>query len=320
MPSALVTGANGFIGRHLVARLARDGFSIRALVYQASTPDAGLQGVDVVEGDIRDSLFVLRAVRRGDWIFHLAGKVHDFAEKFGSSEHDEVTVGGTRNLMEAAESNGARGVAFLSSAAVYGTDSECELDEGAACHPNTPYGRSKWQAERIVLERGVRTALHVTCLRPAMVYGPGCKGNLVRMIGLIRRGVFPPLPEFGNRRSLAFVDDVVEALLLAARDPKASGQCYNVTDGRFYTTRQIYQLVQEALGRRPPRWHVPVAAFHALAAVGDIASRATGRRAPFDSTGLQKLAGSAWFSCAKLQRELGYRPRGRLEDALPTML
>jgi len=320
MPTAVVTGANGFIGTHLVKRLSLEGFTVRALVYRPEPVPDALRAVEVVEGDIRDPGLTAGAMHPGDWVFHLAGKVHDQAEKMESTEHDDITVGGTRNVMAAASANKPAVVIFLSSAAVYGSGSEAELDESAPCRPDTRYGLSKLKAERLVLERGSQLGIRVACLRPALVYGPGSKGNLVRMIALMRRRLFPPLPEFGNRRSLAFVDDVTEALVLAACHAQADGQCYNLTDGRCYTTREIYELVQAAIGRKPPRWHVPVTGFRILAQFGDAMARATGRRAVFDSHALSKLAGSAWFSCAKIRRELAFTPKGRLEDALPVMV
>src|SRR5207247_903710 len=130
-----------------------------------------------------------------------------------------------------------------------------ELD-GVA--PTTAYGESKLEAEQLVLETGKHNGLHVVCLRLPMVYGPGHKGNLVRMIAAIDRNRFPPLPEVGNHRSMAHVENVVSAALLAANNTTASGQCYIVTDGRPYSTHELYALICRALGKPVQTWSVPL--------------------------------------------------------------
>lgn len=153
-----------------------------------------------------------------------------------------------------------------------------------------------------------------------MVYGNTEKGNLPQMIKAVAKGVFPPLPEMHNRRSMVHVDDVVAAALLAAKNPKAAGQIYIVTDGQAYSTRQIYDWIREALGKQPVTWSVPQAVLTLAAQGGDVISRLRNRRFPLDSDSLEKLLGSAWYSSAKIERELGFRPRHTLKDALPEIV
>jgi UDP-glucose 4-epimerase len=116
------------------------------------------------------------------------------------------------------------------------------------------------------------------------------------------------------------VDDVVQALLLAAEKPEAAGQTYIVTDGRVYSTRGIYRLICAALGRSAPRWAVPIGLLKLLAAVGDLIGKVKGRAFVFNSMTLEKLIGSAWYSSAKIALELGYQPTRSLEDSLPEMI
>jgi nucleoside-diphosphate-sugar epimerase len=194
------------------------------------------------------------------------------------------------------------------------------LDESYNGQPETPYGRSKLDAERTTLEVGRRTGLHVACLRLPLVYGPGNKGNLFRMIEAIDRGFFPPLPELGNRRSMVHVEDVARAAVLAAETPSANGQCYIVTDGRTYSTRELYMMICKGLGREIPAWHVPVWVLKALAVAGDAIGKVLGKRFMFDSDALEKLTGSAWYSSEKISRELGYKPVRRFEEALSEMI
>jgi len=180
-----------------------------------------------------------------------------------------------------------------------GEGSDVCLDETADCRPVSVYGKARYEAERLVLDTGQR-GLSTTVLRLPMVYGPGCKGNLPRMIQAVARGRFPPLPEMGNRRSLVDVRDVVQAALLAATKPVAAGKVYIVTDGQAYSTRRMYELICASLQRPIPRWALPLSLLHAAASIGDMISYLSGKRFVIDSDSLQKLIGSAWYSSEKI--------------------
>ena len=316
-----VTGASGFIGAHLIERLRKDGYAVRALVHRNRTHLPPLPGVEVVEGDVRQAALMKAFTAGCDTVFHLAGRAHALAENQGEEEsYSAVNVEGTRNVLEGIAAAGARRVVLFSSVKAMGEEETRCLDESSQGVPPTPYGRSKLAAERLALDYGKRLGLHVACLRLPLVYGPGNKGNLLRMISAIDRGHFPPLPEFGNRRSMVHVLDVVQAAVLAAGMPAANGQHYIVTDGRAYSTRQLYELICRALGKRIPAWHVPVWALMMLGRAGDAIGRIRDRRFVFDSDALAKLIGSAWYSSEKISRELGYRPAITLDDAMPELI
>jgi nucleoside-diphosphate-sugar epimerase len=116
------------------------------------------------------------------------------------------------------------------------------------------------------------------------------------------------------------VENAVDALLLAGRHPDAAGKAYFVTDAEAYSTRDLYDWIRAALGKPPLRWAVPEWAFRVLAAGGDLARRARGRRIGFDSEAFQKLLGSALYSADSIRRELGYRPERHLRAALSEMV
>src|SRR5207302_1975481 len=146
-----------------------------------------------------------------------AGKAHVLAEVRGDEDaYRTINTDGTRHVLEGAVAGGARCFVLFSSVKAMGEGEDRCLDESFSGVPTTPYGRSKLEAEQATLEFGRRTGLHVTCLRFPLVYGPGNKGNLYQMIAAIDRGIFPPLPEFGNRRSMVHVADAVRAAVLAA--------------------------------------------------------------------------------------------------------
>ncbi|MDQ3663497.1 MAG: NAD-dependent epimerase/dehydratase family protein, partial [Actinomycetota bacterium] len=186
--------------------------------------------------------------------------------------------------------------------------------------PRTPYGRSKAAAERLVLAVGQEHEMHTCNIRPVLVYGPGVKGNLHKMLRAVDKRRFPPLPEVHNRRSLIYVGDVARALLLAAEHPGAAGQTFVVTDGVEYSTRQLYEAVAGALGRAVPPVSAPLWSLRALARAGDGAGRLIGRRTPIDTPALGRLVESAWYSSDRIRDELGYEPLSTFDTALPEMV
>lgn len=314
----LVTGGSGFIGRYLVRRLVQDRISVASVILdQTGISDLGC---DVFAGDIRNPSLAKEATKGCTTVFHLAGKAHDLVAQSDDPEHQSVTVEGTKTLLAAALENGAQRVVFLSSLSVYGTDSDERRDETAPCNPSSAYGRAKLTAEQYILRQGKASGIHVCCLRPAMVYGRGCKGNLPRMIAAIDQGFFPPLPKLNNKRSMVHASDLVHAMILAGTTLAANGQIYIVTDNRSYSTRQLYEAISHSLRKRVPSWGIPLEVFKAIARIGDVVGQARGRRFLFDSDALVKLTGSAWFSSEKITRELGYQPKVAFEDALPEMI
>jgi nucleoside-diphosphate-sugar epimerase len=318
---AFVTGAGGFIGRHLVERLVRDGHEVRALVYGSNLLPEWPACVEVVQGDVRDTQAMKAAAAGCAAVYHLAGKAHALTEvRANEEEYRGINAEGTRSVLEGAVAGGAKVFVLISSVSVMGKGNSRCLDESFCGQPETPYGRSKREAERIALETGRRTGLHVTCLRLPLVYGPGNKGNIYKMITAIDRGMFPSLPGLGDRRSIVHVADVVQAAVLASQAPAAKGQIYIVTDGCTYSTQELYTMICKSLGRRVPVWHMPVWALKMLGTVGDVIGVVLGKRFIVDSETVDKLIGSAWYSSEKISRELGYRPTVTFQEALPALM
>jgi len=324
MKAVLVTGGCGFIGRRLCGALSRKGCTVTAL--DMATEDR--PGEYIWKVDITAPLESAR-IKGIDTVFHLAGKVHALSEvRHEDPEYYRVNTDGTRHVLEAAQRAGVRRFVFFSTVKAMSRDDEpLPIDaqgrprpwnEADTAEPDTAYGKSKLEAERLVLHGGY--VPEPVVLRLCMVYGPGGKGNLQKMINAVRRNRFPPLSEIGNRRSMVHADDVVEAAVLVAQHEKATGQTFIVSDGQSYSTRLIYEGICRALNRPVPAWTVPLWLLKALAVVGDGIGRARGRRFLFDTDALNKLVGSAWFSSEKIQSLLGFKPRWTLLAALPEIV
>ena len=313
MTLSAVSGATGFIGQHLCRALSESGIRVRALGRSHPSFDC-----DFTHWKLTDDLSA-EALAGVDTVFHLAGRAHALAETSqDEKEYFTLNTEGTRRLLEAAKLAGVRRFVFISSVKAMSDDGSHCQNETDACHPTTPYGRSKLAAEKLVLEGGY--VPHPVVIRPAMVYGNTAKGNLPKMIQAIRRGRFPPLPPVSNRRSMVHVEDVVRAAMLCADRPEAAGQIYIVTDGQDYSTRQIYEWICEALHRPVPNWHLPLSVLKLLAYTGDLIGTLFGRRFIFDSDALEKLISSACYSSSKVERELGYTPAHHLQDSLPGII
>lgn len=312
----LVSGASGFIGRRLVSRLSAEGAAFRQLTRR---PGAGFSSVFA---DLADANSLVQACSQVTSVFHCAGYAHAFSTLSGedAAKHWAVNFEGTRNFVEAAGRAGVRSFIFLSSVKAMAEPGDACLDESVSGDPDTAYGQSKQAAEQVVLEAGRRYGMHVVNLRLAMVYGSGGRGNLERMGRLVKRGLFPPLPETGNHRSLVHVDDVVSAMRLVASDGRADGQTYIVASQHAPSGRGLFDALRLAQGLPPCRWSVPASLLWSAAKVGDWLEKLAGSRLPLDSEVVDRLLNSAWYSPARIERELGWRAQVSLVDGLSEML
>jgi nucleoside-diphosphate-sugar epimerase len=306
--TVLVTGAGGFIG----GRLARPGD--RRLMRH------GRGGADAAVGDLLDAASLDAACAGIATVFHCAG----YAHAFGSADpdlHRRVNFEGTRNLVAAAGRAGVRRFVFLSSVKAMPEPGDACIDEDASGAPDTPYGAAKRAAEDAVLEAGAKHGMHVVNLRLAMVYGRGGGGNLERMARGIRAGWFPVLPETGNRRSLVHVDDVAAAAHLVAAAPAANGRSYIVADPQAYSGRQLYDAIRAIVRPQAPAGGaVPAWLLRAAGRAGSLAGGLLGRPLPVSTEVVSRLLDSAWYSPARIGRELGWQPAIGLAVGLREML
>ena len=311
----LVVGATGFIGHRLWRHLHHGHMPIRGLVRRNSAL------LDVVTAELSDQPALTMACTGVSRVFHCAGYAHAFTSLSGEDavQHWRVNFEGTRNLVEAAGQAGVQRFVFLSSVKAMAEPGDTYVDEDFPGRPNTAYGQSKRGAEEAVIEAGARYGMHVVNLRLAMVYGSGGRGNLERMGRLVQKGRFPPLPETGNHRSLVHVDDVVVAMCQVAEDDRAKGRTYIIAGLEAPSGRQLYDAMRVALGQPVRRWTVPESMLRVAARFGDSLEVVCRRRMPLDSEALDRLLGSAWYSTARVERELGWRAKVRLEDGLREM-
>jgi nucleoside-diphosphate-sugar epimerase len=302
MSKVLITGGNGFIGRKLCSKLSFSGRKIKKIVRKIKENDSSEQcicefGVDQVSEDVFDDV---------DTVFHLVGVTHDINNSMTDSLYYDVNVTATEQLAKTAAKKGVKRFIYISSVKAGGspTFGECMTEEDQA-EPDGIYGKTKREAEIRLLEIGNKSEIDISIIRPALVYGPGVKGNLRKMLLSIKKGWFPPLPEIGNRRSMIHVDDLVDLLLLVERDKRSNGEIFIATDGNNYSSNQIYRAMSKSVDKNIKNWVVPNLVFISLAKIGDLVNIVL--PFPFDSYRYQKLLGDECFSSKKIQTILGFK-------------
>ena len=263
MTRYLVTGSTGFIGNRLLGLLKTINCDVRLL---ARSKVDNYETVVCNLGKDRIPKHTLESI---DTVFHLAGFAHDMQDPSKVKHlYHAVNVEATVELARLAVISGVKRFVFVSSVKAGGSPlSERCASESDQGDPEGVYGKSKREAELKLLKIGKESGMHVSIIRPSLVYGPGVKGNLQLMLSGIARGWFPPLPETENRRSMIHVDDLVRAIFLVAEDDRANGEIFIATDGKPYSSREIYSTMCNIAGRPVPKWCVPKFLFNMIAII-----------------------------------------------------
>lgn len=248
----MVTGANGFVGQHLVSALLERGHSVKQVV-RVNRGAVNRTGEIIVIGDIGPDSDWDAALQGVDVIVHLAAHVHhDHETSDVMNSYHRVNVLGTEKLARRAAVNGVRRFVYISSVGVNGKASLLEpLTEEDKVHPYNPYTFSKWQAEEILARIALDTGLELVIIRPPLVYGPGNPGNFRRLLKLVATGIPLPLRSINNRRSLIYVDNLVDAIILCSMHPDAAGNTYLVRDGDDISTPELVSRLATLMGISP---------------------------------------------------------------------
>jgi UDP-N-acetyl-alpha-D-quinovosamine dehydrogenase len=302
-PDLLVTGASGFVGRALCDSLAASGRAPRRGLRRspAGTPDA------IGVGDIGPDTQWASALDGVRCVVHLAARTHVLRESAADplAEYRRINVLGTERLAREAAAAGVRRFVFLSSVKVNGERTAANpYAEDDTPRPEDAYGVSKLEAEQALARLAAETRLEVVVLRPPLIYGPGVKGNFLRLMDVVARGVPLPLASVANRRSLIYVGNLVEAITRAIDAPQAAGRTYLVSDGEDVSTPELLRGIARALGARSRIFSCPPLLLR-------IAGRLSGRGAE-----IARLTGSLQVDGARIRRELGWTPGFRLEEGL----
>ncbi len=243
----LVTGATGFIGRHLVKALIEKGDEVRCLVRRTSNVNGLDQpGVEFVYGDLLDKAAIAKAVQDIDAVYHLGGEVYSLIVK----DFHRVNVEGTKNLLDACMSNAIQRFVFFSSIAASGPnrDKKKPLRESDSCNPITPYGVSKLESEKIVLDYFRKYKLPVVIVRPPTVYGPGQSDVLSKFFQRVNKGSFFIFGNGEYLRSLCYIKNLIDGAILAGTKSEAIGEIFFISDKKIYNFKEIVCAIAEVQG------------------------------------------------------------------------
>lgn len=249
----LVTGAAGFVGQALCPLLESSGWSVRKAV---RTPREGCTAI----GDIGPDTDWRAALNGITAVAHLAARVHVMRDAASDplAQYRAVNYAGTANLARQAAQAGVRRLVYLSSIKVNGESTGCSpFRADDLPHPQDPYALSKWEAEQALQQIAGETGLEIVVLRPPLVYGPGVKGNFLRLLGLVERNLPLPLGTVNNRRSLLYLGNLADAIRLCLTHPSAAGQTYLLSDGAALSTADLVRRLAAALGKQPKLIAVP---------------------------------------------------------------
>jgi len=323
VPTALVTGATGLIGMHLVPRLQREGWQVRALVRDPAR--AGMLSradVTLATGDVLDPTSFLRAARGCDVLFHAAAVITPLG---GWEAFRRPNVEGTRNAIAAAASASAR-LVHVSSVAVYGAHRFAgngrRTDESVApgrIPEESYYARSKRESEDLVWEAQRAGTVWATAVRPSVLYGPHDRQFVPRLARMLRRGFAPVIAGGHNTLAIVHAANVAEGLVRAAAFEGANGKAYNLANDYDVTVREFFERAAEGLDRRLRIVSIPMAmARVGFAAVKVLAPLVLGNQfKAMLASSFDFLARDNPFSSELARRELGWDPPVRPETGVP---
>jgi len=313
---ALVTGAAGFVGHHLVAALYRHGDNVRALALPTEDTSQLEQRAAVYRGDVRQPETLIEPMRGVDTVFHLAA-IHGLWRP--RQDYYAVNVAGTENVCRAALAAGVRRFIYVSSWTVYGMGLGQPVSESLPLRPIPDlYTETKAEADRLVRRYIDREHLPGVVVRPGTMFGPGDWVNFGRMARRLQTGKAMIIGSGRNALPFVYVTNVVEGMLLAAEQERAVGQVYNLADDQPLTQEQFWRALAHGLGARPPRLHLP---YHALYALAFIAERAVKLDDPrhqplLTRLGVQLFGADNRHAIAKARHELGYAPRVSVSEGV----
>lgn len=305
--TVLVTGANGFVGAPLCARLAAQGLRVRAAVRSDSSAQAGAEVVQ--SGDLEAGTDWSAALKDVSEVVHLAARVHVMNEASADplAAFRRVNVDGTASLARQAARAGVRRFIYMSSIKVNGEHTSLgqAFRAGDLPAPQDPYGVSKMEAEQALRQIVLETGMDLVIVRPPLVYGPGVRANFASLMRWLARGVPLPLASITtNRRSFVALDNLIDLVTTCLSHPLAAGETFLVSDGEDLSTAELLIRLGRALGQ-------PARLFPVPSSVLKLGAMALGRPGVH-----QRLCGSLQVDIGYTRERLGWTPPVSVDVAL----
>lgn len=309
----LVTGATGFTGENLALELTRRGQRVRALVRgRERASSLAAAGVSLYEGDIRDADAVARAAEGVDRIYHIAAVFRSAGHP--DSYYHDVNTRGVSNVVAAARRHQVERTVHCSTMGVHGHLSDVPGDETSPFNPGDIYQETKLAGEQIARE-AFEADLEGVIARPMGIYGPGDL-RFLKLFRAIRRRRFAMVGSGETLYHFAYIDDLVEGLILCGEHPDAAGRTYLIGGDDYITLNQFVSLVAEAVGAPKPRWRVPVWPLMAVGAVCEAVCRPFGLEPPLHRRRVAFFTKDRAFSNDRIRTDLGFEPQIGMREGI----
>jgi len=313
----LVTGATGFIGRHLVKALHEKDRAIKCLVRKTSQTSFLEQlDVELVYGDLEDKDSLKKALQETEIIYHAAGEVFTLE----AENYYKINVSGLKNLLEACSNGSVRKFIHFSSCSVTGPNPvrDIPVNEESPCCPITPYGKSKLDGEKIIKELTKKYKVPAVIIRPPLVYGPALSksSRVLMFLELISKGLFRIIGDGCNLLSLCYIDNLIYGVMLAEKEQRAEGETYFFADARPYTVNEIAETIAKEEGKSLPISHMPFWAANMLSIGLTIPAKLFGFTSPLTRNTVKELKNNWFLDIKKAQSELGYQPIVEFKDGV----
>jgi nucleoside-diphosphate-sugar epimerase len=311
----LVTGGTGFTGKALVKRLIDTGHEVVSLDYQEGlkTDEIRSWGAKVVIGSVTDRAVVERCMEGVEVVHHLAAAFREL--DVPDSYYDEVNVGGTRIVLEAAFACKVKKFVYCSTCGVHGNVDNPPADENSPIQPADYYQKTKYEAEPIVTEycaKGMDTVI----IRPSAIYGPGDPERFQMIFRRVSKGVFPM---FGSGKTLyhpLYIDNLTDAFMLAMEPGRGRGQAYLIADEEYVSIETLVRKTAQALGVEVKIPHYPVWPLVLAGHVCEKACKPFRITPPIFPRRVDWYRQNRAFDISKAKRELGYQPKIDLDEGL----
>jgi len=318
----LVTGATGLLGSHIVEQLVKRGRPVRALVRRSSdTSWLRSQGVELAYGDVTDKESIRQAMQGVECVYHAAARVGDWGPW---EEFVAISIDGTRNVLDVVCERKIKRLVHISSISVFGhpEGDGRVIDETAPIGVNvykwSYYTRAKVEAEKMVMDYYNKYKIPVTIVRPSWMYGERDRASLPRMAEMIRTGKIKLVGPGDNKLNVTYAGNVAECCILAADNPKATGQVYSACSDGEITQKQFVDLLAKELGCPPVTKSVPFKVAYNVAFVLECIGHLFRMRKPPMITryAIWLYGRRTFFTPDKARRELGWKSTVNYEQGV----
>ncbi|HMK66373.1 MAG TPA: NAD(P)-dependent oxidoreductase [Thermodesulfobacteriota bacterium] len=311
----LVTGGTGFTGKALVRRLLDEGHQVVAMDYKEGLKTEELRswGAEVVIGSVTDKDLVDRCTQGVEVVHHLAAAFREL--NVPNSYYHEVNVGGTRNALEAALRHKVKKFIYCSTCGVHGNIDHPPGGEEAPIKPADYYQATKYEAEPLVNEyhkKGMNTVI----LRPAAIYGPGDPERFFMIYKRVAGGTFPM---FGSGKTFyhpLYIDNLIDAFMLAMKEGKGNGQAYLIADEEYLEIEDLVRRVGKALGIPVVIKHYPIIPLIIAGHIFEKLCKPFKITPPIFPRRVDWYRQNRAFKIEKAKKELGYLPRIGIDEGL----